>query len=1146
MVQSHLVRLAKPSAWLCIAAIAFSVFVQSTNLKNTFRDDDFMHLYDLVDHGFFTFVSAPHGGHVLVAHKAVIGLLHKLCGLDPLPYFALALGLHALCVSFLFRVIFSISKRSFLAAFLAGLWGTSPIHQGVVGWISVFGQLFATTAILWVLADVVSVSREERKATAWLQVRWSLLLLIAATSFGSGLALVVLFPVIVCLIARPGSPLRRVGRRLSIVSAIAILLLAVSGFASRGSWSDWAPVFGWKGAALTAVLTPQLVILQAGYGFSSLFLGPLTTAVSGEILIGPFMAASPEQIAWGAGGVGALALLAVGVWYWRGSEAKDRGIPIASLLLVLVPGIATSLARALLYGSQLVIQERYHYLPMAGIAIFLGAVLPRFRFVGPAWFSGAVACVWFAVLVPFSSDAARQSESEMMKRNRDEIRVARAIIDRAIEEAGTSERVWIKNLDFPPMSMCFAFGVRQRDFPRLAAFYLPAYADDVDALSRVRFVESDTSLVEEIRSKKGRHSSEMIVSMAECQGVLPFDGSAMAESLRNRLRLRGQDGEGAAFVEPTGPFVAGSQATIRVTVEIGESGIPVGGGVGLGFHHGSDWPDLQIDSPLRPGFITVTGATPHNFELSWYPNWAPREIFNIQGEHTNWHDRMYHRSVFAKVVEEPLQPGERVQITLGAGKGMQVQTQTDANQELRVFTDVDGDGRYERLADVVPRQTASSPKVDIVAANPSHLVGSAPSLVVAGEEFELHLRAEDRHFNPVDGYAGDIVVRTDSGETIAQASGFTGVTTIPLTLNTLGATRLELSDGNLVGACSPIRVVAEQPKYRLYWGDLHGHSSFSDGLGDDADEYYTFARDLADLDVCALTDHGYVAWGHAQEAVRTYYEPGRFVTILGHEGPGGWGHMNLYFRFDHSRPLGSWSNAYDAFNLAVASQYDIANREVIVGPHHFTYNHRVKGQEDLYPFGAVDPRFFRFVELYSCHGNSEYLGNSRPLAGASKDYKFLQAGLASGQRFGVIASSDTHDSHPGRSRWGAYPGGLTAFLATGLTREEIWDAFWNYRVYATSFDRIYIDFSIDEAVIGEGCVTDRSCEIRYEVIGQTEEFTVELIKDNEVLRVDSALEGALEIKVEDSPVPGEHFYYLRVVQSNGEMGWTTPIWVTRT
>ena len=69
--------------------------------------------------------------------------------------------------------------------------------------------------------------------------------------------------------------------------------------------------------------------------------------------------------------------------------------------------------------------------------------------------------------------------------------------------------------------------------------------------------------------------------------------------------------------------------------------------------------------------------------------------------------------------------------------------------------------------------------------------------------------------------------------------------------------RLRATGPNGLSAESnPMLVTREGP--RILWGDLHGHSNFSDGTGLPED-YYRYARDVAALDVAALTDHDH--WG---------------------------------------------------------------------------------------------------------------------------------------------------------------------------------------------------------------------------------------------------------------------------------------------
>ncbi len=589
------------------------------------------------------------------------------------------------------------------------------------------------------------------------------------------------------------------------------------------------------------------------------------------------------------------------------------------------------------------------------------------------------------------------------------------------------------------------------------------------------------------------------------------------------------DGEGIASIEPAKRLVAGAVATVTITVTVGESGIPVGGGVMLGLHHASRWRDLQIEAADKRGYMTVTDGRADNFELEWHPWWVPKEAIPEIG------DSIFHRCLIARVKRTALVAGDEVKMILGGnGQGITVQSTVEKTAEFHVMTDVDGDGVYKGLA----RQ----PIVEIVASEAHHLVGSLPSTIVSGEAFDLQIRAEDEFFNMSTGYSGRVTVRIAGGEVIAKAVRVTdGVARVELETGRVGPLKLELSDGRLAGWSNPARVFETAPGYRTYWGDFHGHTSLSDGLGDTANDYYAFARDVADLDVCALTDHGVPDWEQTRAAVKKFYEPGKYVTILGLEGPSSEGHMLLLFRDPDEEPISAWPSTHDAYVAHVLEQYGVDGR-LITGPAHFAS----AGNGESYPFGTFDERIMRFVEIYSMSGTSEYPTNPRPMAGgegAKED--FVQSGLARGLRFGLIGTSDNHDSHPGRNVATGYPGGLVAIRATELTREAIWDALWNRRVYATSFDRIYLEFTIDDHVMGSSLTASGPTRVNYYVAGATQQIEVFLIRNNEEIRADRSENGVVEVSFEDEAPAGQSFYYVRAVQSNGERAWSTPIWVAR-
>lgn len=592
------------------------------------------------------------------------------------------------------------------------------------------------------------------------------------------------------------------------------------------------------------------------------------------------------------------------------------------------------------------------------------------------------------------------------------------------------------------------------------------------------------------------------------------------------------DGEGTAQLVSPRSLIAGESAQIVIEVTAGPSGIPVGGGVCLGLHHAAAWPQIQVNAPEKAGYTSYSCATPGNFEVTWY-GWVPKGVFtDVQA--TGRSDGIHHQVAIAKVTKAPIEPGEVVTITLGANeKGIAVQRHSDPGHEFHISTDVDGDGVFKGIA-VQPRK-------DILPAAATQLVASVPAQITPAVKFELQVRAEDAFHNLATGYNGTVTVHDEDGALLLDEVELTdGMARVALFVNTEGPRRLRLSDGVLSGRGNPCRAMMEMPELRIYWGDIHGHTSVSDGLGENAEEFFAFGRDVANLDVCALTDHGHFDWPANIAAVQKYHDPYRYVALLAQEGGARMDHLNYYYRGDTTPHIEGWPPDYGVLLNTLYEQYnDGAEPQVITGPHHFTYD---RG-DDRYPFGIWDDRVARFVEVYSSHGTSEYLGNPRPCQGAKDESKFMQAGLAKGLRFGVIGASDNHDSKPGRTIWGHYPGGLNAFLAPELTREDIWKALWNRHVYATSFDRIYMEFTLDGEPMGSDLERDGAVTLHYYVLGKTDNLTVHLLRNNEEIRVDETGNGLVEVTIEDTPPADDNFYYLRVVQDNGERAWSTPIWV---
>jgi hypothetical protein len=311
----------------------------------------------------------------------------------------------------------------------------------------------------------------------------------------------------------------------------------------------------------------------------------------------------------------------------------------------------------------------------------------------------------------------------------------------------------------------------------------------------------------------------------------------------------------------------------------------------------------------------------------------------------------------------------------------------------------------------------------------------------------------------------------------------------------------------------------DTPKLKLFFGDIHGHSRISDGTGAPED-YYSYAREVSGLDIAALTDHADYGtipvkgnvWERVKKAANTAYEPGRFVTFLGFEWTNWeYGHRNVYYR-DGDGPIFRYIDA--GSNTPQKLWNLIESYEAMTVAHHVGGG-PVATDWDVPP----GPKEW-LVEISSIHGTSEYFGGEaviyRPVKGS-----FVRDALSHGYRLGIIGSGDTHDGHPGQRTAGSIVSGILGVYSPELTRESVWEAFKRRHVFGTSGPKIILNFQVDEII------------------------SVEILRNGDKLFVKKGNDVFVQYQLEDTqPQPGTSWYYARILQEDGNMAWSSPVWVT--
>jgi len=379
---------------------------------------------------------------------------------------------------------------------------------------------------------------------------------------------------------------------------------------------------------------------------------------------------------------------------------------------------------------------------------------------------------------------------------------------------------------------------------------------------------------------------------------------------------------------------------------------------------------------------------------------------------------------------------------------------------------------------------------------------------------------------------------------------------------------------------NPIRCTATESPLKHYWGMIHAHTEHSDGIAT-VDHYFTYLREHNALDFGALADHDHLyetseaMWARAQEATRRYHEPGRFVTFLGYEWAkwrqNGDGDRNVYYLEDDRPMFRSDDGEYPTPGALFAA---LRSEIALVVPHHPANRGNHCDWKDS------DPQIERLVEIFSEWGSSECSVNDgnpyamKTLAETPEQLDsgevaagFVQTALALGRRIGFTAGGDDHQGHPGdlTLRPGSPPraSGLMAVRATTRTREAIWKALHDRHCYGTTGARIIVDFAVDGAPMGSELWLDeqpalaqgRTLEVAAH--GTADFAKIEIVRNNQVVHTHCpaapdasfAWEDTLPFEAIALP-PALHwptpfcFYYLRLTQTDGEMAWVSPVWVS--
>jgi hypothetical protein len=313
-------------------------------------------------------------------------------------------------------------------------------------------------------------------------------------------------------------------------------------------------------------------------------------------------------------------------------------------------------------------------------------------------------------------------------------------------------------------------------------------------------------------------------------------------------------------------------------------------------------------------------------------------------------------------------------------------------------------------------------------------------------------------------------------------------------------------------------------------------------------DLHRYALDVAALDFALIGDHNMggdneYCWWRTQKANDLYTVPGSFISLYGYERsvPYPNGHRNIIWpeRGHRTLPLPQ---------AAIPKQMAEDTGKL------YEYLRKTDGICTLHTSATgqgtnwereIDPALEPFVEIFQgFHASFEMPGGPR-IVDAKSDiihtsYKpdgYVSIALDKGYRLGFQASSDHVSTHVS----------YACVLAEEFSRKGLHEAMKKRHAYAAT-DNIVLDVRMGSlGIMGDEVKTSKP-GLDVVVLGTGPIDRVDVIRNGKVVHTEKSDKTPEEMRFhwdDPTPVKGEKasYYYVRVVQKDGQLAWASPIWV---
>ncbi|MBS0620448.1 MAG: DUF3604 domain-containing protein [Verrucomicrobia bacterium] len=534
------------------------------------------------------------------------------------------------------------------------------------------------------------------------------------------------------------------------------------------------------------------------------------------------------------------------------------------------------------------------------------------------------------------------------------------------------------------------------------------------------------------------------------------------------------------------------------------------------------------------------------------------------------------------ILPSEVKAGETLSIYLGAAskdkedskkQGSRAQTPIQRRRPFHLYIDPKGKGDY-RDPEIFT--------IDVRGNVLKNIRIVAPSLIARNKRFDVIIRFEDLFGNLTNNAPEGTLVEVSyehlrenlSWKLFVPETGFINVPN--LYFNEPGIYKIQLRNLNTQEKffSAPIKCSLETDR-SSYWGMLHGESERVDSA-ENIETCLRHFRDDRNAQFYGTSSFENVEetsnelWKVISTQVAEFNEDHRFITFLGtqwfHESPEE-GLRQLIYAKDNKPIL----RKKDAKASALSKIYKSHSPKELLSIPSFTM---AKGMESH--FTAFDPEFERVVEIYNAWGSSECTekeGNTRPISSEDKKGVFesekgsIRKALGNNCRFGFVAGGLDDRGIFGafyESAQVQYSPGLTCILAVEQTREALFQALYNRSCYATTGVRMVLGFYIAGSQMGTELNTKAKPGLSFNrhitgfAAGTSTIQEILIVRNGKPWHTIRPNQSQYEFAIDDTDPLGKIvlessderppfvYYYLRITQDDGHIGWSSPIWIDQT